>query len=224
MADTIIFNGVFTQGMIINPPAENGGGNGGLGEHFDDNSIDPLWTVSTQGGGTVTEPPGTELVILSSAFVGYLTGSDISVINGCYRNTLISGDFDKTAVVTNITNLGGTEEVAFVASVDSNEFVWVNPYTNLLRGHHYFPGTTGSDQDAWDQQFPVYLRIARVSDIFYTYWSQNGTDWTELVPGGLGRLNDSRDVTIWLHCAGLFTGFDSSWDWYGDTTDIPNDW
>jgi hypothetical protein len=210
--------------VTYSPPVNGGEECGPPGDHFCDEIIDPLWTVSVQGGGTVTEPVGTELVISSSAFIGYLTGSDIGIINGCYRNTLISGDFDKTVVVTDITTLGGTEETAFVASVDSNEFVWIDPYTNLIRGHHYFPGTTGSDQDVWDMQFPVFLRITRVSDIFYTYWSQNGTDWTELIPGGLGRLNDSRDVTIWIHCAGLFSGFDTYWDWYGDTVDLPDDW
>lgn len=196
---------------------------GGLGDHFDDAVLGSEWTLNLQGNGTAEEPPGTELVITtpSSGIYNYLT-TDASQINGIRSTDLLSGDFDKTAILSGKSNESTNHSVAFVARVSNDTYVWIDAYGNdTVRGHHYFPGTTGAGQDAWNGVYPLYFRIARVSGTFYTYWSQNGTDWTELIPDGLGRLVNSSDVGIYFEGKAFFASYTSSWDWYGNTTDIP---
>jgi len=193
-------------------------------DHFCDNSIDPLWTVDVNSPGTATEPPGTDFVVTGGS--GILASNSCAAVSGVYKT--YSGDFDVTAVVSDIDGVNMWQYCGLVGRIDDINFVYacVPDLITKVQGNHCTAGSGNGDNEFWDGTFPLYIRIARVSNDFYIYISNNGSSWTEIVPP-ITRLSDSRDCQVWLH-SGYLSGLGSpqtiKFDWFGNTTDIPDDW
>jgi len=193
-------------------------------DHFCDNSIDPLWTVDVNSPGTATEPPGTDFVVTGGS--GILASNSCAAVSGAYKT--YSGDFDVTAVVSDIDGVNMWQYCGLVGRIDDINFVYacVPDLITKVQGNHCTAGSGNGDNEFWDGTFPLYIRIARVSNDFYIYISNNGSSWTEIVPP-ITRLSDSRDCQVWLH-SGYLSGLGSpqtiKFDWFGNTTDIPDDW
>jgi len=178
------------------------------------------WTVGVNPNQVGGKPPGTKIEITS----GDGNVGNAAIFSGAYQSG-ITGEFDVTGLITDISAYISFRQSGITIKIASD--IWATLFvidSATIGTVHHWPGNEFVDSDnVGTVTLPLYLRISRdASNVFHTYYSTNGTDWTELTPSS--SLTNSSAVDIWM-CATYWSVFGgphtTKFDWFGNTSEIP---
>ncbi len=149
-------------------------------DEFDNSTIDnPPWTESYQTGGSAVES-GSSIVI--TAGEGSITTS-VFQGSGIYQ-TIASGNFDIIMKISTYDTLPSSQNggISLFLYVDADTWFGfrIRNYGGLQLYSFYKDGASyGEYTGSLSSNKPIYVRLARTSTTVISYYSTNGSTWTQ---------------------------------------------